>query len=205
MRLPVFFTGILSAAAIFIAASMPVWAHDDGPIVVRHPVLAASLERLSAESPSWRKAVETVSQSGRRILVSLPDQIKIPDGKGGFMPSDPAVLAEVHPLSEDDARVETVIVVVNLDLLQALSRLPVGAADFEDDVDRIMAHEVYGHAIPILLAGNMSGNCADPAIGQSAQAACAIQRENVIRREMRLGARVDYGRESLALARRFWH
>ena len=119
-------------------------------------------------------------------------------------PIDADTLAQVYPLADDQSRVDTVVVVVNLELLQKLSGLPVTAVDFEDDVDRILAHEVYGHAIPLLLAGSLAGNCADPAIGQSAIASCAIQRENVIRREMRLGQRFEYGRDSLALARRYW-
>ena len=31
-----------------------------------------------------------------------------------------------------------------------------------------------------------------------------MQLENVIRREMRLGQRIEYGRDSLAIARRCW-
>jgi len=48
----------------------------------------------------------------------------------------------------------------------------------------------------------LTAKCADPAIGQSASASCAVQRENIIRREMRLGQRIEYGRDSLAIARR---
>ena len=109
----------------------------------------------------------------------------------------------VEPVSDAAGRVDLVVVMVNLDLMQKLSRLPVTAVDFEDDLDRILAHEVYGHAIPFLLAGHLSGKCADPVAGQSAIASCVIQRENVIRKEMRLGQRLEYGRDSLALARRF--
>jgi len=83
--------------------------------------------------------------------------------------------------------------------------LPMKAIDFEDDLDRIVAHEIYGHAIPVLMAGSLSANCADPASGQSALTSCAVQRENVIRRETGLGRRLDYGRDSLALARRYRH
>jgi hypothetical protein len=63
---------------------------------------------------------------------------------------------------------------------------------------------VYGHAVPYLLAGTLTAKCADPAIGPSASASCAVQRENVVRREMRLGQRIEYGRDSLAIARRSW-
>lgn len=189
-------------SAVFVAftaaTASGVWAQDSTstPLVVAHPVLAASVERLAAKSPSWRDAMKAVASSGRRAVLITPDQF---DGK-----FDPETLAQAEPIGEEPSRVDYVLVIVNLDLLQKLSRLPVAAEDFEDDVDRILAHEVYGHAVPFLLAGSFSAKCADPVIGQSAIASCVIQRENVIRREMRLGQRVEYGRESLAVARRYW-
>ena len=96
------------------------------------------------------------------------------------------------------------IVAINLELMQRLTGLPVKAAQFEDDLDRILAHEVFGHAIPLLLAGHLAGNCDDPAPGQRATDACAIKRENLTRKQLRLGQRFDHGRESLAIARRYW-
>lgn len=183
-------------AATILAAALPVWAQEPAsPIVSAHPVLTASVDRLAAGSQSWRDAMRAVGATGRRAVLITPDQF---DGK-----FDATTLAQAEPIGPDSQRVDYVLVVVNLDLLQKLSRLPVAAEEFEEDVDRILAHEVYGHAVPYLLAGTLAAKCADPAKGQSAIASCVIQRENVIRREMRLGQRVEYGRESLALARRY--
>jgi hypothetical protein len=205
MRSGAFISGIVFAAtALATSASVRAQA-DDGPIVVRHPVLLASVNRLHAESPSWRAALDAVADSGRRAIVVTPEKVRVTDPRGGFKPFDPDVLAEVHPLADDSGRVDTVIVIMNIELLQTLSRLPVEAPEFEEDLDRILAHEIYGHAIPYLLAGNLSGKCADPAAGQRAWSSCAVQRENVIRREMGLGLRLEYGSGSLALARRHWH
>lgn len=186
----------LLVAAVLVAATPPVWAQEAGgnPVVTSHTVLASSVQRLNSHSPSWRDALNAVSATGRKALVITPDQVKTP--------IDPETLAQVFPLADEQSRVDTVLVVINVNLLQKLSGLPVTAMDFEDDVDRLIAHEVYGHAIPFLLSGNLSGNCADPVVGQSAIASCVIQRENVIRKEMRLGLRSEYGRESLAIARR---
>jgi hypothetical protein len=187
--------GVLVTAALAAAMPMPVWAQDkpDGPLEISHPVLASSVQRLTQGSASWRQALDAVAARGRRALVITPDDVKTPINS--------ATLAQVFPLADEQSRVDTVLVVINLDLLQKLSRLPVTAVDFQDDVDRIIAHEVYGHAIPLLLSGSLAGQCADPAVGQSAIASCVIQRENVIRREMRLGQRLEYGRDSLAGAR----
>ena len=188
--------GLLVMAAIVAALPLPVWAQDaaGGPVQVSQAVLASSVQRLTAQSPSWREAINAVASTGRRAVLITPDQVKTP--------IDATTLAQVFPIADEQSRVNTVLVVVNLELLHRLSGLPVTAVDFEDDVDRLIAHEVYGHAIPLLLSGSLAGNCADPVAGQSAIASCVIQRENVIRREMRLGLRFEYGRESLAIARR---
>jgi hypothetical protein len=102
--------------------------------------------------------------------------------------------------------VDEVLVVVNLHLIERLHRrtgsLP---AEMNLDLDRILVHEVYGHAVPYLLAGDLSGRCADPLPGQSAADACAIRRENAVRAELGLGRRTDYGMSDLLLARRQWH
>jgi len=151
---------------------------------------------IAAESPSFREALKAVTATGRRAVLITPDKFD------GLFAAD--TLAQAEPVTDDQSRVDYVLVVVNLELLHKLSGLPMTAVDFEDDVDRILAHEVYGHAVPYLLAGTLTAKCADPAIGQSASASCAVQRENVVRREMRLGQRIEYGRDSLALARRSW-
>jgi hypothetical protein len=65
-------------------------------------------------------------------------------------------------------------------------------ADFEADLERVVIHEVYGHAVPYLLAGKASGRCADPARGERALDACSVRRENAVRAEAGLGERTDY-------------
>ena len=188
--------GFVMATVIAVAPMASAQETVDGPVVVSNPVLAASVQRLAADSHSWREAIAAVKATGRRAELVTSDQAR--------RWIEPDTLAQLHPLGDASSRIDSVLIVVNLELLQRLSGLPVTAVDFEDDVDRIVAHEVYGHAIPLLMSGTLAGHCADPATGQSAIASCAIQRENIIRREMRLGQRSDYGRDSLALARRSW-
>jgi len=177
MALPIF-TACIGMAAFLAAVPLPVWAQaaPEGPLEISHPVLASSVQRLTEGSASWREALSAIAARGRRAVVVTPDRVKTP--------MDGGTLAQVFPIADEQSRVGTVLVVINLELLQKLSGLPVTAVDFEDDVDRIIAHEVYGHAIPFLLSGSLAGNCADPAVGQSAVASCVIQRENVIRREI---------------------
>lgn len=188
--------GIVLAVIVAAATAADLSARETiaGSLLVSNPVLAASVDRLNNQSRTFREALESVTPTGRRTIVTTPDQVNVD--------FDADVLAQAYPLNDDQSRLDAVVIVVNLELLRKLSGLPMKAVDFEDDLDRIIAHEVYGHAVPLLLAGNLSGHCPDPAIGQSALTSCAVQRENVIRREVGLGQRVEYGRDSLAMARR---
>lgn len=186
------------------SAQEPRWTwRERPPIVVEHPVLSASLARLYAGSPSWRHALNDVVNTGRRVVLVTPEKVRVRDEQGGpDAPFDPDVIAEVQPLADEWSRVETVVVVINLPLLEKLYS-DAAPRDLEADLDRIVAHEVYGHAIPYLLAGHLSGKCEDPAAGQRATDACAIKRENEIRAELGLGERRGYGLDGLTLARRY--
>jgi hypothetical protein len=193
---------IAMATAVF--AQRPRWtSHDRPPILAEHPVLADSLARLYAGSPRWRNALAAVADTGRRVVVITPDKVRVRDDRGGpDTPFDPDVLAEVQPIADDWSRVSTVVVVINLPLLDKLFS-DATLADLHADLDRILAHEIYGHAIPYVLAGHLSGKCADPLPKQRATDACAIQRENEIRSELRLGQRREYGLDGLAMTRRY--
>jgi hypothetical protein len=176
----------------------------DAGIRTGHPAFQASLNRIAAGSALWRDAVAEIRETGRYALIVTPGQgvVTEPTGKkpAAF---DAASLAEVAPVAGADAEVNVVLVVINLPLLEqvhaARGSMP---AELEADLDRILVHEVYGHAMPYLLAGDLTGRCADPAPSQRASEACSIKRENLVRAELRLGKRVDSGLEGLSLARR---
>ena len=184
-------------------STRPPAAHD-WPLLTRNRTLHTSLERIAAGSALWREAVEAVRQSGRRALVLTPDQVVVADAVDDRSTDafDSDLLAEVAPVPSGDSRIDAVLVVVNLPLLEETHRnnrsLPI---EFEIDLDRVLVHEIYGHALPYLLAGDLSGRCADPKPHQRAIDACAIRRENAVRAELGLGRRTDYGLAGLSLAR----
>lgn len=188
-------------------ASSPLSAQsDDKPFIADNPVLKASVDRLSAGSAAWRGAVDAVRNTGRRVIIVTPNQVRmIEEGNGEPKPFDESVLAEVQPIADASQRVEVVVVVINLTRLEDLQRRAATVSDFESDLDRILAHEVYGHAVPYLLAGHLSGKCADPVAGQRASDACAIQRENEVRGQLGLGRRTEYGLHGLSMVRRLRH
>lgn len=198
------FAAVALAVTMATAASaqQPRWTWiDRPPLIIENPVLAKSVARLYAGSPRWRDAIHAVADTGRRVVIVTPDKVTMQEADGAHSAFDADVLAEVQPLADDWSRVDTVVVVINLPLLERLYT-DATTQDLEADLDRIMAHEVYGHALPYLLAGHLSGKCADPLPGQRATDACAIKRENAVRSELRLGERRDYGLDSLAMSRR---
>jgi hypothetical protein len=194
----------VAPATVRAQTAVPEAAAGHLPVILTtNSTLQASLDRIAASSESWRQAVDAVAQTGRRVLVLTPDQVVVADPLSSTRRAfDPSVLAEVGRVPGEGESVNVVLVVVNVALLEAVHRnrrsLPI---ELEDDVTAILVHEVYGHAFPLLLAGGESGHCADPAAGQRAAEACSIRRENVVRAEMGLSRRSDYGLASLALAR----
>jgi hypothetical protein len=174
----------------------------ESPFVTANRVLRASLERIARGSALWREAADAVRKTGRHALLVTPaDPILSTLAKADRNPFDTGVLAEAVPLMREDAQIPIVVVIVNLPLLKGLhdARLTV-PRHFEADVDRILVHEIYGHGVPYLLAGNVSGRCADPAPREPPDKACAIRRENAVRAELGLGRRGDAGLSSLTFA-----
>jgi hypothetical protein len=147
-----------------------------------------------------------VAKTGGRAYITTPDRVRVVDPRDGSWSSfDESVLAEAVPIPDENLRVDSVVVVVNLPLLEEVHRFSNARMDVEADLDRVLAHEIYGHAVPILLAGHMSGRCPDPLPEQPASESCAIQRENEVRAQLGLGRRTDDGLNSLAMVRSFRH
>lgn len=198
-----FVAGVSTSALAQARLAKTKPAADARIIHASHPALVASVLRLHAGSAAWRQAIDDLAATGRRALLVTPDQVRVADAAGGpAKPFDDGVLAEVQPIPGDNDTVDLVVVVINVELLEVLHARNGRMFDLDADLDRILAHEVYGHALPYLLRGHLSGRCADPAPGQRATDACAIQRENEVRVELGLGRRDDYGLNGLALARR---
>ena len=173
------------------------------PLLTTNRTLLASLQRISRGSALWRAGFAGVRKTGRRALVVTPADVKATRGGKGserYALGD-GVLAETFPVFDESSQIALALVVVNVRLVQGMhdARLSV-QRDFEADLDRILVHEIYGHAVPYLLIGNMSGRCADPSEGENASDACSIQRENAVRAELGLGRRADHGLNSLTLA-----
>jgi hypothetical protein len=191
------FLGVALVQATAASDALPV-------LVTTHAPLEASLQRIERRSPRWRSAVGAIQSLGRQVFVLTPDQVKVAEaiGERGTAPFDRDLLAAASPVVDGETRIQRVLVVVNLDLLQDLhDRTNSLQGEFEADLDALLVHEVYGHAFPYLLAGDLSGQCADPGPGQRPQDACSIRRENDVRQDLGLARRATYGLNALHLVR----
>jgi hypothetical protein len=202
---------VIAAGFAILAALAPVAGRADSrgsaspepPVLVTHDqTLREALERIERGSSSWRAAMAALAVTGRRALVLTPEQVVVQDrATGATTAFDRSAVAEVSPVADGRGNVSTVLVVVNVGRMQQLhdwrGSLP---GEFHADLDRVLAHEVYGHAVPYLVAGHLSGRCPDPERGEPAVKSCAIQRENVVRAELRLGRRTDAALGGLILA-----
>ena len=179
---------------------------QSSPIQTANPTFQASLDRIAKRSALWRQASDAIQLTGRRAIVVTPDQVRVaePGPDQRFERFDETVIAEVAPVLREGNAIDVVLIVINLALLEEQHRerrlLPI---EFEMDLDRILIHEIYGHAVPYLLAGHLSGRCADPQPRERPVDACSIQRENAVRAELGLGRRVEYGLDGLNLTRRY--
>jgi hypothetical protein len=177
------------------------------PLVTSTPILRAGLQRIAERSALWRDAMASLRDRGRQAILLTPAQVRVAETAGGPTETfDPTLLAEVAPVPGPDSRVDVVLVVINLALLEESHRNAGSLqSDFEADLDRILVHEVYAHAVPYLLAGHLAGRCPDPAAGERAVDACSIRRENAVRAELGLGRRTTYGLDDLNISRRARH
>jgi hypothetical protein len=171
------------------------------PFLTENRILKASLERIARGSALWREALDKLARRGLRVVLITPydESPWVSNAVQRRMFAD-GHLAEAVPLVRGDDGVSVVLVFVNLPIIRDAHDARFSApVHFESDLDRILVHEIYGHGIPYLLVGNLSGRCADPGKNERADLACAIQRENEVRRELGLGRRGDEGLSSLNL------
>ncbi len=199
---------LVAALVAAPAAGQEGPAAGSGPVLLAsNPRIAAALDRIAGRSRLWREALVDVARRGRQALILTPDQVVVSDAADGGRRAvdafDATSLGEVSPVIRDGAAVDVVLVVVNVGLLSDLhDRLGTTTAEFEADLERVLIHEVYGHAIPYLQTGDTSGRCPDPERGQAAGDACSVRRENAVRAEAGLGERRDYAMGGLVVMER---
>jgi len=172
-------------------AEPPHWLRA---VHVPDSTLRATIEAVAKASPTFRTTLAAVAARGGAILLLTLDNVV--DADEQFAREG---IAQAAPVVMPDSSVTTVMVVLNLGVLRrTYTDAGVPADAYARDLERIVIHEVYGHAVPYLLAGNARGSCRDPQ--HETEPGCSVTRENEIRAEAGLGERAGYDLRGLELS-----
>jgi hypothetical protein len=173
-----------------VAAAVGDWIGgvEEG-VSVLHPDLVESVERLRSASPAFSASWDALAASGVSVLIGMEEQLR------GVMPSHlrgRAGLAGVTvswgerawgggPVSLDRA-----LVAVRMDLLDYLHPSPAanGSTGYQEALDRLLVHEIYGHLAPVVEARSATATCPDARPGERREDSCVWRREQVVLREV---------------------
>lgn len=153
-------------------------------IAIGDSMLRATVVRLRRLSPSFDSAIVVIENSGIPVVIGTAEQLKDETPPGYRHVDGWQALTAIYPLTADGARGKPInhfAVIVRLsDLRKALA----GANTSEDSarlsryVERVVAHEIYGHLMPQLQLGKTAPvACADPTSGADWYTACVMRRE----------------------------
>lgn len=185
-----------------VRASEPAADHAvaDPALELLNPLLEERIASLADRSPTWRAALDTLRATGFRIVLGDPDDVR---GEiAGLERYQAKHFGEVVPLRDGTGRLVGAAVVVDVERVRRLvTRSGLPERVLRADIDRILIHEVYGHAVPLAQARRLEGGCPDPAPGAPPSSSCAIRRENRVRAELGLELRTAYDLTGLAVGR----
>ena len=153
-------------------------------IAIGDSLLRATVVRLRRLSPSFDSAIVAIENSGIPVVIGTAEQLKDETPPGYRHVDGWQALTAIYPLTADGARRKPInhfAVIVRLrDLRQALAgaNTPEDSARLSRYVERVVAHEIYGHLMPQLQLGKTAPvACADPTSGADWYTACVMQRE----------------------------
>lgn len=172
----------------------PVPVPASGPrLIVRDSLLAARIASIEARSPTFRRALAALEAQPVAIVVVTTGAVKetMPEHVRKLQPGQ-----TVRFTHKEASRPPFIIVIVNPALLRHIQERG-GASDDAvlRDLDHVLIHEIYGHAIPYSASAGTGSPCLDML--------CAIPRENSVRREMGASIRRERGARALEVYRVF--
>jgi hypothetical protein len=160
-------------------------------VAIGDSLLRATITRLRRLSPAFDSAMGEIERSGIPVVIGTAVQLRdqLPPGYryvGGWQ-----ALTAVYPLTANGDRgrpIEHVAVIVRLSDLRAALREDGTAADsalFDHYMERVVAHEIYGHLMPQLELGKTAPiACDDPQSAADWYSACVMQRERHVMAEL---------------------
>ena len=160
-------------------------------IAIGDSLLSATVTRLREMSPAFDSAIVAIENSGIPVVIGTATQLRdqLPPGYGSV--GGWQALTAVYPLTPSNARgkpIDHFAVIVRLTDLRAALHGDATKADsalFTRFVERVLAHEIYGHIMPQLAMGKTAPiACDDPTSGATWYSACVMRRERHVMAEV---------------------
>ncbi len=163
-------------------AESPLYARN---IAIGDSTLAATIIHMRKLSPAFDSAMTAIEQSGIPLVIGTARQLRRELPPGYAQVSGWQALTAFYPLTRTGApgrRIEHIAVIVRLSGLQSALRTAGSTADdsamFNRYLERVLAHEIYGHAMPQIASGETAPiACDDPTGAGDWYSACVMQRE----------------------------
>ncbi len=163
-------------------ATNPLYAPN---IAIGDSTLAVTIIRLRRLSPAFDSAMAALEHSGIPVVIGTEQQLRKQLPSGYAQASGWQAVTAFYPLTPTDARgkrIEHIAVIVRLAGLQSALGGPGRTADdtamFNRYLERVLAHEIYGHTMPQIAYGKTAPIvCDDPTSGADWYTACVMVRE----------------------------
>jgi hypothetical protein len=154
-------------------------------IAIGDSTIAKTITRMRTLSPAFDSAVAALERSGIPVVIGTARQLKSQLPPGYAQVSGWQAVTAFYPLTPDGGRgrrIEHIAVVVRLAALESALRTdattPDDSAVVERYLERVLAHEIYGHIMPQIAVGKTAPiACDDPTDGDDWYSACVMQRE----------------------------
>jgi hypothetical protein len=179
---------------------------QDGSLHILHPYLAARLQLLESRSPRLQNEMNAIRQGHLPVVLATSGPLSEISHGVALRERMPDFRLGEFRVVHHPGRREVAALVIRVNLQQIVERQqrwlrsqasrhpsrPDAMTEFEAAVDAILIHEIWGHLIPVVLAGSPHARCPDPLPGQADLASCVLQRENELRQEIGLQPRTRY-------------
>ncbi len=160
-------------------------------IAIGDSVLEATVAKLRLLSPAFDSAIVAIEASGIPVVIGTEAQLRDQLPPGYQYVSGWQALTAVYPLTANASRgrpIEHVAVIVRLSSLHDALKSGATKSDttlFNRFIERVLAHEIYGHLMPQLALGKTAPiACDDPTSAANWYSACVMQRERHVMAEL---------------------
>jgi hypothetical protein len=146
---------------------------EAGRVAVLDPDLQGRIARLRAESSYFDEGWMAIVRSGVPVVIGTKEQ------RAARLP--PSIRASrgwaaiTVAFGDDRGRLREATVAIRLEWLRSLYGAE-AVPEFEAALDELLVHEIYGHLVPLIVAGDLAAVCSDPEPHQRVEESCVGKR-----------------------------